>query len=85
MNRADRLAAIDTLEIDAGDAEVGVAELPLNHYERHALVRHLDDRNAGAHRLMVASAEAAPGWGPGQMAGGRVGLRRVVARSGAGS
>jgi hypothetical protein len=60
-------------------------KLTLDHDQRNAFVRHLDDRNAGAHRLTVASAEAVPGWGPGLMAGGRVGLRRVVARSGAGS
>jgi hypothetical protein len=29
-------------EIDTGDAEVGVAELALNHDERDALVSHLD-------------------------------------------
>ena len=36
------IAAVDALEVDAGDAEVGVSELALDHYERHAFVRHLD-------------------------------------------
>ena len=50
MNRADDLAAIDTLEIDAGDAEVGVSELALNRDERDALVGHLD--RVGVPKLM---------------------------------
>jgi hypothetical protein len=42
VDGADDLAAVDPLEVDAGDAEVGVPELPLDHNERNALVRHLD-------------------------------------------
>jgi hypothetical protein len=42
MHRADDLAAVDALQVDAGDAEVGVPELPLDHDQRHAFVRHLD-------------------------------------------
>jgi hypothetical protein len=30
------------LQVDAGDAEVGVSELPLDDDERDAFVRHLD-------------------------------------------
>ena len=42
MDGADDLAAVDALEIDAGDAEGGVSELALDHDEWDALVRHLD-------------------------------------------
>ena len=42
MDGADDLAAVDALQVDAGDAEVGVPELALDHDERHTFVRHLD-------------------------------------------
>jgi len=42
MHRADDLTAVDALKVDAGDPEVGVSQLPLNHHERNPLVRHLD-------------------------------------------
>src|SRR5262249_4867621 len=42
MNGADDLAAVDALEVDAGDAQVGVTKLALDDHERDALVRHLD-------------------------------------------
>ena len=42
MDGADDLAAVDSLEIDACDAEVGVSELALYDHERDAFVRHLD-------------------------------------------
>jgi hypothetical protein len=42
VDGADDLAAIDALEVHAGDAGVGVAELTLDHDERNTLVRHLD-------------------------------------------
>src|SRR5829696_6794326 len=38
----DDLGVVDALEVDRGDAKVGVAELALDYDERHALVRHLD-------------------------------------------
>ena len=40
MDGADDLAAVDALQVDAGDAEVGV--LALDHDERNSLVRHLN-------------------------------------------
>ena len=40
VDGADDLAAVYALQIDAGDAEVGV--LALDHHERDALVSHLD-------------------------------------------
>jgi hypothetical protein len=42
MNGADDLAAIDALQVDAGDPKVGVGELTLDHDQRDAFVRHLD-------------------------------------------
>jgi hypothetical protein len=41
VDGADDLAAVDALEVDARDAEVGVSELALDDDERDALVRHL--------------------------------------------
>ena len=42
MDRADDLAAVDALKINAGDAEVGVPQLTLDHDQRNSFVRHLD-------------------------------------------
>ena len=42
MDGADDLAAVDALQVDAGDAEVGMPKLTLDDYERNAFVRHLD-------------------------------------------
>jgi hypothetical protein len=42
VDGADDFAAVDALEVDAGDPEVGVPELALDHDERNALVRHFD-------------------------------------------
>ena len=42
VHRADDLAAVYALQVDARDAEVRMSELPLDDDERDALVRHLD-------------------------------------------
>ena len=42
MNGVDDLAVIDPLQIDRGNPEVRVAELPLDHVERYALASQLD-------------------------------------------
>jgi hypothetical protein len=42
MDGGDDLAAVDALQVDAGDPKVGMAELMLDHDQRHAFVRHLD-------------------------------------------
>src|ERR1700752_2359815 len=42
MDGADDLAAIDALQVDAGDPEIGVPKLTLDHDQRNGLVRHLD-------------------------------------------
>jgi hypothetical protein len=38
----DDFAAIDALEVDRGDPEVGVSELALDDVERNAFAGHLD-------------------------------------------
>ena len=42
MDDVDDLGAVDPLQIDRCDAEVGVPELTPDYDERDALVRHLD-------------------------------------------
>jgi hypothetical protein len=42
VDGADDLAAVDALQIDAGDAEVGVSQLALDHDQGNSFVRHLD-------------------------------------------
>jgi hypothetical protein len=42
MNGVDDLAVIDSLQIDRGNPEIRVAELPLDHVERHAFSSHLN-------------------------------------------
>jgi hypothetical protein len=42
VDGADDFAAVDALEVDAGDAEVGMPELSLDHDQWHSLVRHFD-------------------------------------------
>ena len=42
VDGVDDLGVVDLLEVDRGDAEVGVAKLALDDVERDALVCHLD-------------------------------------------
>jgi hypothetical protein len=42
VDGADDLAAVDALQIDARDAEIGVSELSLDYDEWDTFVRHLD-------------------------------------------
>jgi hypothetical protein len=42
MDGVDDLGAVDSLEVDACDTEVGMAELALDDDERDAFVGHLD-------------------------------------------
>ena len=50
MHGVDDLGVVDALQVDGGDAEIGVPELPLNDDQRHALARHLD--GVGVPQLM---------------------------------
>ena len=59
MDGADDLAAVDALEVDARDAEVGVSELALDDNERDALVCHLD--RVSVPELMGREATSHPG------------------------
>ena len=56
VNGGDDFFGVDALEVDAGRAEVGVAELPLDHVERHALAREGD----GMRMAQLVRPEAAP-------------------------
>ena len=42
VHRVDDLAVVDALQVDRGDPEVRMAELPLYDVERDALAGHLD-------------------------------------------
>src|SRR5215211_179531 len=42
MDRVDDLGVVDALQVGRGDAEIAVAELALDHVQRHALAGHLD-------------------------------------------
>ncbi len=42
MDGADDLAAVDAVQVDAGDPKVGVPKLTLDDDQRNAFVRHLD-------------------------------------------
>jgi hypothetical protein len=41
VDGVDDLGVVDSLEIDRGDAEVGVSELTLDYDDRHAFASHL--------------------------------------------
>jgi len=41
MDGVDDLGVVDSLQVDRGDAEVGVTELALDHDYRHAFASHL--------------------------------------------
>jgi hypothetical protein len=42
VDRVDDLGVVDPLQVGGGNTEVGVAELPLDDVQGHALARHLD-------------------------------------------
>jgi hypothetical protein len=42
VHGVDDLGVVDALQIDGGDAEVAVAELALDHDQRHAFARRFD-------------------------------------------
>jgi hypothetical protein len=49
VDGADDLAAVDALEVNAGDAEVRVPELLLDDDERDTFVGHLDRMSVPQH------------------------------------
>src|SRR5437016_3971174 len=59
MDHRDDLAAVDALQVDRRDAEVGMAELTLDDVERYALPRHLD----GVRMAKLVRSEAATNTG----------------------
>ena len=56
VDGVDDLGVVDALEVDRGDAEVGVAELALDDDQRHALAGHLD----GVRVAQLVRREASP-------------------------
>ena len=70
VDGGDDLLRGDALQVRAGRGQVGVPQLALDQRQRDPLTQQLDDRNAGAHRLTVASAEAASGCAVGALSGG---------------
>jgi hypothetical protein len=58
VDGADDLAAIDALEVDARDAEVGVSELALNDDKRDSFVRHFNRVSVPELVVVPTSAQA---------------------------
>src|SRR5215204_3891005 len=56
VDGVDDLGVVNALEVDRGDAEVGVAELALDDDQRHALAGHLD----GVGMAQLVRREASP-------------------------
>jgi hypothetical protein len=54
----DDLGVVDSLQVDGGDAQVAVAELPLDDDQRDALARHLDGVGVAELMLVPMSAQA---------------------------
>jgi hypothetical protein len=68
------LLGVDALQVDGGRAEVGVAELALEHVERHALAGELDGMRV-AQLVRREPAPDAPEWRGGET---RCGPRRLT-------
>lgn len=58
MDGVDDFRAVDALEVDRGDPQVGVPKLALNHDERHAFASHLDSVRVAQLMRREASAHA---------------------------
>jgi hypothetical protein len=58
MDGVDDLGAVDSLEVNARDAEVGVPELPLDDDEWDAFVGHLDRVRVPQLMLVPTSAQS---------------------------
>jgi hypothetical protein len=61
MDGADDLAAVDALQINAGDAEVRVSQLALDHDQGNSLVSHLDSVSMSKLVRREATANAGAG------------------------
>jgi len=61
VDRVDDLTCIDSLQVDRGDPEVGMPELPLDNRQRDAFVRHLDRMRVA--ELMRCEPPSDPGLG----------------------
>ena len=58
MDRLDDLAAVDSLEVDAGDPQIAMPELPLDDHQRDALVGELDSVGMSELVVLPTSAQA---------------------------
>ena len=58
MDRLDDFAAVDSLEVDAGDPQIAMLELPLDNHQRDALVGELDSVSMPQLVLVPTSAQA---------------------------
>jgi hypothetical protein len=67
MHGLDDLAAVDALQVDAGDAEVAMPELALDDDQRHALASHLDSMGVAELVWREASPHACRSRGPPQL------------------
>jgi hypothetical protein len=65
MDGVDDLGAINSLQVNAGDPEIAMRELPLDHDQRDAFVRHLD--SVRMPQLMRRHPAANPGVGGGPL------------------
>jgi hypothetical protein len=58
MDGVDDLAGVDALQVNRGDPEVGMPELPLDNRQRDAFVRHLNSMRMPQLMLVPTSAQA---------------------------
>ena len=70
MDGFDDLGVVDALQVDRRDAEVVVAELALDHDQRHAFARQLDGVRVPELVRREASAHAGRDGGPAQVRSG---------------
>jgi hypothetical protein len=71
MHGFDDLAVVDALQVDRGDAQVGVAKLALNDDQRHAFASELDGMRVPELVRREAPTDAGRRGGPAQLRSGR--------------
>src|SRR5215211_723798 len=80
VDGVDDLGVVDALEVDRGDAEVGVAELALDDDQRHAFACHLDRVGVAELVWSEAPAHTSPGRGASELRSCRRGRPGSAAR-----
>src|SRR5215216_6269955 len=76
VDGVDDLGVVDALQVNGGDAEVGVPELALDDDQRHALAGHLDGRPRRARAPRRCAGRRATARRSGRVVGGRGRRRR---------